>query len=157
MELDAHFEGSIEVPAPLSEVFKLLSDVPDSAAHFPELERLQPEGDGYSWYMKRIGRGKLSLQIIYSCRYEVDEGSHQIRWFPIPGSGNARCSGRWRLQALSKGTLLSLQNELCWSNKIPRIMRGAVERSFQEENLRLIRGYLENLKRSFNGGDGRAR
>lgn len=158
MELRTHYEGGIEVPAPLPEVFKVLADVPDSAAHFPEVERLESHGAGYTWHMKRLGWGKLSLQIVYSSQYEGHESGDRVTWWAIPGPGNAETQGAWELEPLpGGGTRVKLKNELVWSSPVPRLMRGKVEEVFQKENRRLIERYLQNLELSFNGGDGRRR
>ena len=54
-----------EVNAPAAEVFAVLSDVPESASHFPNLARLTALGaQTYRWEMEKVGPAQLNLQTI---------------------------------------------------------------------------------------------
>jgi carbon monoxide dehydrogenase subunit G len=154
-DLPSEFRGHVDVPAPLEEVYALLADIPDSTSHFPDLEKVARHEDGYLWTVKKSGVGRLSAQMIYACRYLSDEAAHTVRWEPIPGTGNTTLQGSWRLEQVGGGTRLHLHNQLTMHLDIPRLMVRAARPVVNQISARLMGQYLENLKRTFSGGDGR--
>ena len=52
-----------DVKASAKDVFAVLSDVPTSASHYPQVDKLVDLGGGvYRWEMDRIGVGQFTLQ-----------------------------------------------------------------------------------------------
>jgi len=159
LELTNHFVKTVEVTAAPAEVYAVVADVPDSVNHFPELESLVPERGGYTWTLARMGKGKLSHQLVYACRYECDPDALSVSWSAIDGVGNAHVSGRWIIEpSAAAGTRLTLDNDLrLFIRRAPRMIRGAAQPVLTRENSRIMAIYLDNLCTTFNGGDGRLR
>jgi hypothetical protein len=66
VNIDLGYEFAVR--APYQTVFDLLSDVAQSASHFPRLDHLVDLGDGvYRWEMAKIGIAKYALQTVYTC------------------------------------------------------------------------------------------
>ncbi len=156
-EIEAPFQQTIRVAASPLEVFRVVADVPDSVAHFADVESLVPESGGYRWTLKRAGVGKLSLQMIYGCCYTSDPDVPTVRWEPIDGIGTARVSGHWQIDRDGPGTRLTLHNRLVLRIDAPKLLRRPAAGVLERENARMLRTYLANLTTTFDGGDGRAR
>jgi len=154
-DLPSEFRGHVDVPAAIDEVYALLADVPDSTRHFPDLEKVVRHEDGYLWTVKKAGVGRLSAQMIYCCRYTSDDDARTVRWDPIRGVGNSTVHGSWRLEEVGGGTRLNLHNELTMHLDIPRLMVRAARPVVDQISAKLMGKYLENLKRTLSGGDGR--
>ena len=87
---------AFEVKAKFAEVFKVLSDVPQSASHFPKVEKLTDMGSGvYQWEMKKVGTAQANIQTVYTSKYSCDATKGTVVWKPVPGIGNAQVSGSW--------------------------------------------------------------
>ena len=155
IELTSRFRGSVEVSADPDEVYAVISNVPDSVAHFPVLEALTEENGGFTWVLKKLGAGKLSARCKWASRYEVDPEARTVTWTPIPGVGNSTVSGGWTVQETPRGSRLTMRNDLVFRVNAPRIFRRAAEPVFARENDKVLNTYLANLKKTFDGGDGR--
>ena len=156
-EIEAPFRQTIRVKASPQEVFAVVADVPDSVAHFADVESLVEEDGGYRWTLKRAGVGRLSLQLIYGCRYTSDPGVPTVEWVPMDGVGTARVSGHWQIEPDGSGTRLTLHNDLVLRIDAPKLVRRPAAAVLEKENARMLRTYLANLAATFDGGDGRAR
>ncbi len=157
LELTSHFERAIDVRATPAQVYEVVANVPDSVAHFPDLESLVPEDGAYRWTLKKAGVGRMSMQLVYACRYRTDEGALSVSWTAVSGVGNAAVSGHWTIEPRGEGTRLTLNNDLVLRANAPRLLRKAAEPIFVRENQRLMGIYMDNLKRTFDGGDGRVK
>jgi carbon monoxide dehydrogenase subunit G len=139
--------------APAARVFSLLADVPASAAHFPQVERLQPLGDStYRWQLQKLGGGRVSLQTVYAARYRADRKALQVQWQPVAGIGNARIGGSWTLQAQGRRTRARLQLQGEIDVALPGLMKPVVVPVVLRENERLVQQYLHNLAAHFAAG-----
>ena len=154
-DLPSEFRGHVDVPAPIEDVYALLADVPDSTRHFPDLERVVRHEGGYLWTVKKAGVGRLSAQMIYACRYTSDDAARTVRSDAIEGAGNTTVYGSWRLEERGGRTRLNLHNKLVMHLDIPRLMVRAARPVVDQISGRLMGQYLENLKQTFSGGDGR--
>lgn len=157
LELSLPACEEIEVSAAPAEAFALLSDVRDSAAHFPQLEALEPApGEGWTWRLDKIGLGPVSIQTVYGLRYRPDAAAGRISWEPLEGIGNARARGSWTILPREQGALLRFESclEVAFRG-VPSLLRRAVEPLAVQENERVIRAYLANLARTFAGQEGR--
>ena len=138
---------AFDVRAPFKDVFALLADVPASAAHYPQLERIVAQGeDIWRWEMQRIGVGQYALQTVYASRYSFDSKSGLISWEPVPDVGNARVTGSWQVRKGAKGiTQLELQVQLEVDLPVPPLMQLVVTPLLQAEFERLTEGYIDSL------------
>lgn len=157
MEIVGQVQRAARARAGLDAVFALLADVPRSVAHFPEVESIAESGGAWFWRLRELGAGPLRFQAVYANRYHVQAAERRVWWEHVPGVGNARIEGRWVLTPEGEGTRIAMDASYRLATPFPRVTRAAVEAVVAREQARLVDGYLENLVRSLEGGDGRVR
>ena len=142
-----------ETPASPGKVFELLADVPRSASHFPDVEKLEPlGGNAFRWIMERIAIGDHTLQqTIYACIYHSDPATLSVDWTPVEGEGNARVEGGWRLAPAGTGTKVQLHTkgtlEVDFPGFLQFLLSPLIEMAFTQK----IDRYISNLKDTFEG------
>lgn len=143
---------AFDVRAPVKEVFALLADVPASASHYPQLERLVDLGGGaWRWEMRKIGVGAYALQTVYASRYTVNKTKGTVSWTPLEDVGNARVGGSWQVGKKKDVTHLELQVQLEVDLPVPPLMRLVVEPLLQAEFERLTEAYIDSLVAHWGG------
>ena len=153
-----HTVRSTEVPASPDEAYALVADVARSGAHFPKLESLTEEGPGWVWRLQRIGTKQVSAQTVYGCVYSRDPEERVVRFRPMEGVGNARVEGSWTVEPAASGARMTLETRFeITLELIPRLLQPVAQKIGEHENGKLVEGYLENLRATLSGGDGRAR
>jgi carbon monoxide dehydrogenase subunit G len=146
------FEREFEVPARPDVVHALLADVPRSASHFPEVERVVPLGDNsFRWEMHRHGIRGFSVQTIYASQYESDARALRTSWRPIPEVGNARVSGHWQLRPHGTGTRVHFEFAADLDVSVPHFMERPLEGLVHFELTHLVDHYLTNLQATIRG------
>ncbi len=148
--VDLGYEFSVKAPA--SEVFAVLSDVPESASHFPNVEHLVDLGDTtFRWEMAKIGVAQIHLQTIYASKYVSNRSKGTITWTPVTGEGNALVSGSWKITDKKKSThvVLMIKGEL--TIPLPALMKIVVAPVVQSEFENMVEKYIDNLTRHFGG------
>ena len=141
-----------EVKAPAKEVFAVLSNVPDSASHYPKVDRLVDLGDGaYRWEMEKIGLGSLHLQTVYASRYVSNGAKGTVVWTPVEGEGNALVSGSWKITDSKKSTKLVLKVQAELTLPVPALMKVVMEPVVEAEFEKLTEHYIDNLVQRFGG------
>jgi carbon monoxide dehydrogenase subunit G len=128
-----------------------LADVPASAAFFPGVDRLTPQGDGvYRWELAPVGPPQARLRTVYLARYVADRAAGTVAWTPVEG-GTARVDGVWRIVPSGEGTQISLHTACSMELPLPallgRVVGPAVEVSFRGS----IDTYVQGLIRRFGG------
>ncbi len=146
---------TIEVAASPDVVWTLVSTVPASAAHFPGLRKLTEEKGGYTWQLDPVGVRSYQISLTYASRYVPNHHGKTLVWEPIDGIGNAKVSGRWQVRGQGAGAVATLNLTIDVSLSFPWVMKPAVEPTVVRETTRLVDGYVENLRRTLTGGDGR--
>ena len=141
-----------EVSADRETVFALLSDVPRSVSHFPDVVELVDQGDEvYEWVMKSKGPRGFEHAVRYACNYIANPAAKTVTWSPVQGVGNAVFSGTWKLEGMDTGTRVHFGTHAILSIQAPRMLRSAVA-PFADKALRdEIKQYLENLQVTLNG------
>lgn len=136
------------VNAGVKQAFTLLANVPESASHFPKVERLTDLGDNtFRWEMKKQGVDRYSLQTIYACRYRSDGRKHTIVWEPVAGEGNGTVNGSWTLKAAEGGgTECRFQTRGILELPLPGLLKMAISPVVKHEFNALVDQYIENLK-----------
>ncbi|MEC7947889.1 MAG: SRPBCC family protein [Myxococcota bacterium] len=159
MDVSATADQGFSVPASPDAAFALVADVPDSVSHFPGIDGFEAAGpDAWRWTLATLGSGRLQLQTVYTCRYSRDAQARTVRWVAADApSDNARVEGTWTITPEGTGTRLRLTNTLTIDVPVPRVMRRPAEALVSHENNRLIAEYIDNLKTTLSGGDGRVR
>lgn len=137
------------VAAPPAQAHALLADVPRSAAHFPDVQRLLPLGDNtFRWEMQPAGVGELSLQTVYASRYSDDPQALRTRWEPVHGVGNAEVAGYWQLSAVPQGTRVHLSLDARFTLPVPALLGQVASRLLARELGRQVDIYIANLRRT---------
>ncbi|NTU54062.1 MAG: SRPBCC family protein [Chlorobiaceae bacterium] len=137
-----------ETPVSPDKVFGLLADVPRSASHFPEVEKLEPlGGNSFRWIMEKIAIGDHTLQqTIYASTYRSDPGSKSVDWVPVDGVGNARVSGGWRLEPAGTGTKVRLHTKGTLDVDFPGFLQFLLSPLIEMAFTQKIDRYISNLK-----------
>jgi len=150
-QVETDIEREFVVNAPLEDVFSLLADVPRSASHFPNVDRLVPLGDNaYRWEMRKIGVQSYAIQTIYACKYTADPNKGTIRWTPIAKEGNAQVKGQWTIKnAADGGTQIRLKTHGILEIPLPSLTKMLVGPIVVREFHRMVDQYIENLKETF--------
>lgn len=150
VSIDLGFE--FEVKAKATEVFAVLSDVPDSASHFPKVDKLVDLGDGaYRWEMEKIGLGSVTLQTVYASKYVANKTKGTVVWTPVEGEGNALVSGSWKIKDNKKSTNLVLQIQGELTLPLPGLMKMMVAPVVEAEFEKMVEQYITNLTAHFGG------
>jgi hypothetical protein len=158
IEVTVELERAFDSPASPAQAFALLSAIPEAARHFPDLEALLPDPEGFTWRLEKVGVGAISIQGEWTSRYAADPAAGTVDWTPVAGRGNSEVSGGWRVRpGPGGGSRIELRNRAVLRLPVPRLMQGLVSGFVQRENARLIERWLENLARTLAGGDGRLR
>ncbi len=141
-----------EVNASAADVFKVLSDVPESASHFPKLAKLVDLGDAtYRWEMEKVGTAKINIQTVYASRYTADKKKGTVTWTPVKGEGNAQVSGSWKIVDKKGYTHLTLNLKGELDVPLPALMKAVVAPLVISENEKLVEKYIDNLIKTFGG------
>jgi carbon monoxide dehydrogenase subunit G len=141
-----------DVNASADEVFDVLANVPDSASHYPKVDRLTDIGDGaYRWEMAKIGVGSLTLQTVYASRYVGNKAKGTVHWTPVEGEGNAQVSGSWKISAKKKATHIQLQIQAELSLPLPALMKMVAAPLVESEFEKMTEQYISNLIQRFGG------
>ena len=147
MQISVEITDQFNVTADLKTAFALLSDVPRSVSHFPDMQKLQDEGKGrYCWYLKPLGAAGISHQVVYACTYVSDEQAMTVTWTPVKGVGNGVIQGQWRLKAQGQGTAIEFETRGDLEVPIPMLLRSAAKPIVQTLFQNQVRGYLKNIK-----------
>ena len=154
MDVRVDIERRFRAPASVASVYAILSDVPRSVSHYPDVAKLEPlGGDTYRWELAPLGAAGISHQVIYACRYERDPMAHTVTWHSVAGVGNGVISGQWRLTADGDGTQVDFRNEGALSIPVPRLLKRMAAPFVRETFERQIETYLSNLTVTFRGMD----
>ncbi|NTU57413.1 MAG: SRPBCC family protein [Chlorobiaceae bacterium] len=141
-----------ETQASPEQVFALLADVPRSASHFPDVEKLEDMGGNvFRWTMEKIGIGDHTLQqTIYACTYLSDNELMKVDWVPLEGVGNARVEGGWRINPLSSGTRVYLKTRGELVVDMPGFLQFLLAPLIEMAFAQKIDRYVTNLQESLN-------
>ena len=137
--------------APIQSVFEVLSDVPLSIGHFPNVEKLVAlGGDKYRWEMEKMGSQNYYFQVKYTTQYKWNEAEKWIRWSPM-AEGNGEFSGCWKLQTESRGTRVYFENQGQLQLPLPRLAKRLVQPFVSNKFQELFDLYIANLQQTFAG------
>lgn len=142
-----------DTPALPDKAFELLADVPRSASHFPDVERLEDlGGNAFQWTMEKIGIGEYTLQqTVYACAYRSDREKMRVDWTPVDGVGNARVEGGWQLSPSAAGTRVQLETRGQLQVDLPGFLQfllaPLIEIAFAQKIDRYISNLAETLRK----------
>jgi carbon monoxide dehydrogenase subunit G len=140
------------VKSTFKDVFAVLSDVPESVSHFPNVDQLVDMGGGtYRWEMKKIGIASVSLQTIYASKYVSDAKKGSVVWTPVKGVGNALVGGSWAITDKKKTTDLVLKIAGTVDVPLPGLMKSVVTPVVKSEFAGRVDTSVDNLIKRFGG------
>jgi carbon monoxide dehydrogenase subunit G len=141
-----------DVKASAKEVFDLLSNVPESASHYPQVEALTDLGGGtYRWTMEKIGIASIHLQTVYVSKYVANRAKGSVIWTPVAGEGNTLVSGNWKITAGRKSTNVVLHVNGDVALPLPALMKLVAQPLVEAEFEKLTEKYIDNLTQCFGG------
>ncbi len=141
-----------DVKAKASEVFAVLSNVPDSASHYPGVKQLTDLGKNtYRWEMQKIGVASAQLQTVYTSKYTSSKAKGTVQWTPVPGEGNAQVAGSWKITDHKTSTNIVLNVEAEVTLPLPALMELVAAPVVEAEFERLTEQYIANLCERFGG------
>ena len=154
VKIDLGYEFAVKAKA--AEVFKLLSDVPASAAHFPKLHKLSDLGDQrYQWEMDKVGTAQVNIQTVYasqySSRWDSAKGVGTVQWVPVKGVGNALVGGHWKITDQKKSTAIEFAVAGSLDVPLPSLMKMVVAPVVEAEFEKLVDQYIAKLIKRFGG------
>lgn len=146
-----NIERTFEVACAFDKVFDVVSDVPESAGHFPKLAELYDVGENsYLWEMEKVGVDKYSLQTSYACKYVSDRAKGTVVWTPIKGEGTALVKGKWTVKKLGpKKTSLKLSTTAELDIPLPKLVKILVAPLVSREFEGMVDQYIINLTDTF--------
>ncbi len=140
-----------KVKADFDRVFDLLANVPESASHFPKVDKLIDLGDNsFRWEMEKLGVDKHAIQTIYACKYVGDRAQGTVNWTPVKGEGNGLVSGFWKIAKTEGGTSIQFHTEGQLTLPLPGLLKLAISPVVKHEFNSLVDTYTENLKNTLN-------
>ena len=152
VSVDIELGYEFAVKAPFEEVFALLADVPLSASHFPQVDRLVDLGHGaYRWELQRVGTPQVGIQTVYACKYVSDAKKGTVTWTPVKGVGNAQLRGSWKITGRKGRTRVVFRARGTIGVAMPALMRAIVVPVVEAEFERLVEKYIDNLIETFGG------
>jgi carbon monoxide dehydrogenase subunit G len=147
VKVNLEIARSLTVAAPYARVQPLLEDLEGTIQRFPKLRRLKKLGPNrYLWEMETIGSrlAKIAHEVSYGAAYTLDPSQGLLSWQPIPGQGNARIEGQFRLRGQGERTEISfaVQGEL-YDVPVPLMYRLVAPPFIQGKFTSLVDRFLE--------------
>lgn len=154
-DVKININKKFSVPSDINTVYSLLSDVPASTSHFPDLDQLiQEQGNTYRWEMKKMGLGPITFQTIYACEYNCDETTKSITWTAQKtAEQNAKVAGEWTLEETEKGCDITLSTDAVMTIPLPSLAGIGVKPVVKVEFETLINQYIKNLSKALSTSD----
>ncbi len=150
VDIDVAYEFAVK--APFAQVFALLSDVPASVSHFPNVQQLVDMGRGvYRWEMEPVGTAQVHIQTVYASQYTSNKAKGTVVWTPVAGIGNAQVGGSWKIVKQKGSTALTLAVKGTVVTPAPAVTALVVEPVVRAEFERLIEAYIDELIEVFGG------
>lgn len=152
IKVEVELGYAFEVHGQASEVFDVLSNVPESASYYPQVQKLSDLGDNtYRWDMLPIGIGALQMQTVYASKYVSDRDQGTVQWTPVDGVGNARVSGSWKITPHQHSTQVVLMVQGAMTLPLPTLMKMVAAPMVEAEFERLTEQYIHNLTQRLGG------
>jgi carbon monoxide dehydrogenase subunit G len=122
-------DQTVEVPAPIGEVWKLLGDIPTVAACMPGATLTRTVDDTTYEGLVKIGIGPLTMNYTGTVTIEErDEAGHTVRLLASGrdrrGSGTAKARVTARLRPAGDGTTLRVDSDVSLTGRVAALGRG---------------------------------
>lgn len=154
-DVSIKLKKKFSVAADKETTFQLLSNVPASTNHFPDLDKLVQEATNtFRWEMKKISLGPISLQTIYACEYSSDPDTHKISWVPRKTDGeNAIVTGEWILEESESGCDITLLTDAKMTIPLPSLAGIGLKPVVRVEFETLTNTYIKNLTKALSASE----
>ena len=152
LKVDIDISRKFTLASDIDSVFDFLSNVPESASHFPKVAALtEIATDTYKWEMEKVNLGTHSAQTAYACLYTSNKAEGTVAWTPIKGEGNAIVSGSWTLtQGLDDGhTDVAFSTKAQLTLPLPGLLKLAIGPVVKIEFSGMIDTYIKNIEGHF--------
>lgn len=122
-------DQTVEVPAPIGEVWDLLGDIPSVAACMPGATLTRTVDDTTYEGLVKIGIGPLTMNYTGTVTIEErDEAEHTVRLLASGrdrrGSGTAKARVTARLRPAGDGTTLRVDSDVSLTGRVAALGRG---------------------------------
>lgn len=136
LKIKTEYNTSFSCRASPEQAFKLLSDVPSSASHVPNVTSLIKEGDSYHWKMGAVKLKNLSAELEYACQYYSDPSNFTVTWKPVQNVGNGKVKGKWVIKPdKNGGSTVYLYSELEITLNFPSLLIKPIEIFVSKQNV----------------------
>ena len=147
-KVNSVIKETITINAPSKKVYELLSNYEKSASHVPDLRKIEKLAeDTYRWEFEPVGVKGINIQVKYSVKFSTIP-EKEVSWETIPGSGNAEVKGKFEINDKGGSTELTLSMDVTIDAPIPKLMSKMAKPLLDKEVKDLVKGYLENIKKS---------
>lgn len=102
----------------------LISDVPRSVSHWPDVQNLvKLEGTDYRWEMVPVSYAGVTMQPIYVLRYGWDAGRLRVWWEPVKQEGHiVEVEGFWQLAPQDGATAATFELDMRFDLPVPNML-----------------------------------
>ncbi|MBW3620838.1 MAG: SRPBCC family protein [Actinobacteria bacterium] len=132
-----------------SQVWAILTDPDRLAQLVPRLDRVETDGDRWSWVLRGFRVLGLTIEPSFTERMTFDPET-TIRFEHAPPQGareNAGASGEYRLRDAEGGTHVAIRIQLHVDLPLPLVAGGAVRAVMRREVDRMGDGFAAGLRR----------
>lgn len=146
--VEVRYQRRLLVGCTARNAYALISDIPRSAACFPELKELvHVEDNTYHWVLNSIGGSQFATPASFACRYTMDASKAVVQWKPIGGSrANTRFQGHWRVREVEEQQVeLSFTTKTALQLPLSPLIKQRVSPVFEHELERTFGEYLRKV------------
>lgn len=139
-------QRDINVACNAKQAFDLLSDIHQTSALFPKVDKVEPLGEHkWVWEIERMGSDGLTHQVKYAVKYGND-GRSKIHWHALPDVGNAKVSGEWIIKSSGQECTLFFKSSSDLELPFPRLMQHMMESVIRKEMDEQVDTFLSRIK-----------
>lgn len=151
--IPVNIRRSFDVAAAPDDTHALLSSVPRSSSHYPDVQEVVRLDDlTWRWIMNPVSYSGITMQPIYICRYGFDRDALRITWEPVKEDGLfVDVSGFWQLEPLPAGTRTNIELEMRFELPIPPLLVGMAKPILGGELEKQMDSYVAALTRTLGG------
>lgn len=141
---------TFDVAASPLDTHALLSNVPRSASHVPEVKEVVKLDElTWRWVMNPQSYAGVTMQPVYACRYGFHPDALRITWEPVKEEGAfIEVFGHWQLEELHNGTRANLLLDMRFELPIPQMLAGMAEPLLRSEFEKQMSTYVSALTRT---------
>ncbi len=140
----------IRVAASPDEMHQLISDVPRSASHYPDLQNLVAlDPVTYRWEMVPFGYAGVSMQPVYVLRYVHHRDALRVTWDTVPEEGHfVTVEGDWQLAPDGSGTHGIITLDMRFDLPVPKMFVSMAQQMIGEQTQNQLIGYTQALTKT---------